>query len=156
MKSLILVVHYLFYIGNPSSCVQRLWTKLYPPGASDRQGSTWLQQSANNTQQSLTKLCIGSTNLSNILVHIHVAKATWCRVWIVNNKVLVYLSTFKSGLLSQHCWDNHSLSITPHVPTLYRYSSCFNISPHFHWKCRFMYDKMGICNFTVFTITGIS
>ena len=130
-----LVVHimiFLFYIWNPSLCLQRLKrlrshnslspTNLHPSGASDSQDTTELLQRAHNNQQSLTLLCIGNTNLSNTLVHISVAKATWCRTWTIHNKFLWYLSTFRYGLLS--------------LPTLHGYSSCLNIFLHVHSKCR--------------------
>ena len=84
----LLVVHimiYSFYIWNPCLCLQCLkhlrshislsLTKLHPSGASESQDTTKLQQRAHNTQQSLTKLCIGNTNISNTLAHKSVAKA---------------------------------------------------------------------------------
>ena len=50
--------------------------KLLTSGVSNSQDTTKLQQRAHNTKQSLSQLCIPSTNLSNIRAHIYVAKAT--------------------------------------------------------------------------------
>ena len=145
---------YIFYttFWNPSLCLQRLkrlrshnslsLTKLHRSGASDSQDTTELLQRAHNNHQSLTQLCIGNTNLSNTLVHISVAKATWCRTWTIHNKFFGYLSTFRSGILS--------------LPTLHGYSSCFNISLHFHSKCRYVYHRICICKSIVLTNRGIA
>ena len=65
-----------------------------------------------------------------------------------------------SGLGNLLCWVNHNqvivpptcqLSINTHLAT----SPSCNISLHFHWKCQYVYDKMGICSSTVLTIRGI-
>ena len=51
------------------------------------------------------------------------------------NKFLGYLSTFRSWLLSQQCWDNHSQGIPPTcqlaIDTHLASTSFF----HVHWKC---------------------
>ena len=110
--------------------------KLLTSGVSNSQDTTKQQQRANNTQQSLTQLCIPNTNHLNIRAHIYVAKATWYRICIVHNK-------FFGNIYPHSVWGyskpEHS---SFHLPTFHRYTSSYNISLNFYLKCRHAYDKM--------------
>ena len=142
------IVISLPYIWNPNLCPQHLivclwqnFTRLH--GFYD---ITKLQQRVHNTQSHGPNFALAKPTLEYSCAYIY-GKCTWCWIWIVNDKFFGYLSTFRSALLSQHCWGNHSQVIVPSTCQLCIDTYLASTSP---LKCRYVYDKMGIYNSTLF------
>ena len=115
----------------------------------DSQVITKLQQRAYNTQQSLTNFAMAIPTFRSFM-----RTYLWQRFESSMISFWGYLSIFRSVLLSQHCWGNHSQGLVPPTCQLSIDTYLASTSPS-ACTIKSVYDKMGIYNSTGLTIGGI-